>query len=76
MAKKLSKVERDAMELPLQERALLVERLLATLDLDQDIDVEEQWLREAERRYRGYRAGRIPSKPANQAFEEAAKRLR
>lgn len=64
------------MELPLQERALSIERLLATLDLDQDIDVEGQWLREAERRYQEYRAGRIPSNPANQAFEEAAKRLR
>jgi putative addiction module component len=72
----LRDVERDVMELPLQERALSIERLLATLDLDQDIDVEGQWLREAERRYQEYRAGRIPSKPANQAFEEAAKRLR
>jgi hypothetical protein len=42
MAPKLSEVERDAMELLLQERALLVERLLATLDLEQDVDVEEQ----------------------------------
>jgi hypothetical protein len=72
----LRDVERDVMELPLQERALSIERLLATLDLDQDTDVEGQWLREAERRYQEYRAGRIPSKPANQAFEEAAKRSR
>jgi putative addiction module component len=72
----MSDVERGAMELPLQERALLVERLLAALDLDQDINVEEQWLREAERRYQGYCVGRIASKPANQAFEESAKRSR
>jgi Putative addiction module component len=64
------------MGLPLQEQALLVERLLATFDLDQDIDVEEQWLREAKRRHREYRTGKIRSKPANEAFEEAAKRVR
>jgi hypothetical protein len=63
------------MELPLQERALSVERLLAALDLDQDTEVEERWLREAERRCQEYRAGGIPSRPANQAFEEAAKRF-
>jgi len=72
----LSDVERDAMELLLQERALLVERLRAMLDLEQDIDVEERWFREAERGRRGHRTGKIRSKPANRVIEEAAKRVR
>jgi putative addiction module component (TIGR02574 family) len=75
MTRKLSEVERDAMELPLQERALLVEHLLTTLDTGEDINAEEQWLQEAEKRYHDYRAGRIASRPADQVFQEATKRL-
>jgi putative addiction module component (TIGR02574 family) len=70
-ARNLSEVEGDAMQLPLKERALLAERLLATLDTGDDIEVEELWLQEAERRYQEYRAGRIASKPAKQVFEDA-----
>lgn len=75
MAGKLSEIESEAMQLSRQERAALVERLLATLDLGEDAGVEEIWLQEAERRYQGYRAGRIASKPAAQVCEDAKKRL-
>ena len=50
MTKKLSDVERDAMELTHQERATLAEHLLATLDPADDVDAEELWLQEAEKR--------------------------
>ncbi|MEK7806591.1 MAG: addiction module protein, partial [Chloroflexota bacterium] len=70
MARKFSDVESDAMQLPPRERALLIERLLATLDSGEDVDAEELWLQEAERRYQKYRAGGIESKPAAQAFED------
>jgi putative addiction module component (TIGR02574 family) len=59
------------MELSVQERALLVERLLATLDTGEDADVEELWLQEAEKRYAEYRAGKIASRPAERVMEEA-----
>ena len=75
MARNLKNVENDAMQLSQWERALLVERLLATLDIGEDVDAEELWLREAERRYQEYRAGRIESKPAKQVFEDANKHL-
>ena len=75
MARKLSEIESEAIQLSRQERALLVERLLTTLDLGEDVDAEELWLQEAERRYQEYRAGLIASKPAEQVFEDAKKRL-
>ena len=75
MARKLNEVERDAMKLSHQERAILAEHLLATLDPGDDVDTEELWLQEAERRYEGYRVGRIASKPAEQVFEDAKQRL-
>jgi putative addiction module component (TIGR02574 family) len=75
MARTLDEIESEAMQLSRHERAVLVERLLATLDVGEDVDAEELWLQEAERRYQEYRTGRIASKPASQVFEEAKKRL-
>lgn len=76
MARKLNEVESDAMQLSRQERAVLVERLLPTLDPGDDIDAEALWVLEAERRYQEYRAGRLASKPAAQVFEDAKNRLK
>lgn len=75
MTKKLSDVERDAMELTHQERATLAEHLLATLDPADDVDAEELWLQEAEKREAEYSAGKITSKPAEQVFGEARQKL-
>ena len=76
MVRKLTQVERDAMLLSRQGRALLVESLLATLDPGDEIDAEELWVQEAERRYQEYRAGRIASKPATQVLEDGKNILR
>jgi putative addiction module component (TIGR02574 family) len=75
MPRKLSDIERDAMELTPRERAILVERLLATLDPGDDTDTEELWLQEAEKRYAEYRAGKIASRSADQVIKEARQRL-
>ncbi len=76
MARKLSEIEYEAMQLSPRERGLLVSRLLATLDPGKDVNAEELWLEEAERRYKKYRAGGIGSKPAERAFEDAKERLK
>lgn len=68
MGKKLSEVEKEAMELPTTDRARLAERLLETIDEGEDVDAEEQWIEEAERRYRDYRAGKIGATPADKAW--------
>lgn len=75
MARELSEIERDAMELTRQERAILVERLLSTLDPGDDVDAQELWFQEAEKRYAEYRAGKIASKPAEQVFRDARQKL-
>jgi len=76
MHKTRQELEKDALALPKQERALLIERLLASLDIGQDEDVEEIWLAEAERRYQEYRAGKLSGRPAAMVFENAPKRLK
>jgi hypothetical protein len=42
-------------------------------DVGEDVDAEELWLQEAERRCQEYRAGHIASKPVEQVFEDAKK---
>ena len=76
MARKFNEIENDAMQLSSRERALLVARLLVSLDSGEDVDAEELWLEEAERRYQEYRAGGIKSKPAKLVFEDANEQLR
>ena len=75
MAKTLSEIESEAMQLSRKERATLIERLITTLDVGEDVEAEELWLQEAERRYEEYRAGHIASKPTAQVFADAKKRL-
>ena len=75
MARKVNEIASEAMQLSRQERAMLVERLLTTLDVGEDVDAEELWLQEAESRYQEYRTGRLASKSAEQVFEDAKKRL-
>lgn len=75
MARTLSEIKSEAMQLSRQERATLIEHLIASLDVGEDVEAEELWLQEAERRYEEYRAGRIASKPAAQVFADAKKSL-
>ena len=68
MRRPLSDIEQDALALPARDRAALAEHLLATLDPGVDVDAEEEWLSEAERRYQEYRAGRMTARPAAEAL--------
>jgi putative addiction module component (TIGR02574 family) len=47
----------EALQLPASERARLVERLIASLDIDPEI--EEAWAAEVERRYAGVEGGDV-----------------
>ncbi len=49
---------RQALQLPLSERASLVSELVASLDGEPDEDVEAAWAAELERRVEAARAGR------------------
>ena len=75
MARSLPEIEKEVLQLPERERAVLAERLLHSLIPGDDVDAEEDWLREAERRYREYREGKIKSRPAEQVIQEARKKL-
>lgn len=71
----LENIERQAMGLPIRQRAMLAEHLLASLDEADFAENERMWLEEADRRYREYKAGRIAARPYEAAMDAARERL-
>ena len=71
----LDEIEDEALRLPAESRAALVESLLASFS-GPDPDVQREWLDEAERRRWELVAGRVERIPAEEAFAQARARLR
>jgi putative addiction module component (TIGR02574 family) len=57
VSSRIKKIEKEALQLPSHERAVLAERLLHSLDEEEDVDVERAWIEEAERRYKEFKRG-------------------
>ena len=72
----LKEIEREISLLAVEDRARLMERLIRSLDTGEDVNSEEAWLDEAERRYRDYKAGKLTSKSADTVFDEAKSKLK
>ena len=60
---------RQALELPPNERAALVEGLITSLDKP-DPELDALWLKEAESRMAAYRSGELDAVDADQVFAE------
>jgi len=76
MSKSVAELEREARHLPVHDRALLAQHLIASIDPGEDVDAEAAWLEEAERRYQAYRQGKLTAKPADQVLHDAKSRLK
>ncbi|MBK5280821.1 MAG: addiction module protein [Nitrospiraceae bacterium] len=76
MSKSVAELEQEARHLPTQDRALLAQHLIASIDPGEDVDAEAVWLAEAESRYQAYREGKLIAKPADQVFREAKSQLK
>jgi putative addiction module component (TIGR02574 family) len=75
MPRSLAEIEKEVLQLPERDRATLAEQLLLSLVPGEDVDAENEWLEEAERRYQAYREGKIKSRPADKVIQEARKKL-
>ncbi|MEW5927190.1 MAG: addiction module protein [Gemmatimonadota bacterium] len=69
----IDQLERAALELPAGERALLAERILASLE--GQADFEQEWTEEIHRRLDEYEAGEGESIPGDEVFAEARRLL-
>lgn len=61
-------LEAHLLRLSRHERARLAQKLIASLD--EDDEIEQSWTEEAERRYEDLRSGSIDALPAEQVFAE------
>ncbi len=76
MSPSLKECETTARNLPVAERAVLLEHLIASLDVLDDAGAESLWVREAEERYAAYAQGRVSARPAADAIRDARERIR
>lgn len=64
-----------ALGLPVEDRAALAERLLASLDDLDERESDRLWGEEAERRLAAYRAGTAAARPAEDVYARAERLL-
>lgn len=76
MSPELQECEAQVMRLPLNDRAVLAERLIASLDSLDSTENERLWLDEAEKRYQEYKAGNISARRAVDVIREARSKIK
>jgi putative addiction module component (TIGR02574 family) len=74
MSSPLEALEAELLQLPAAERARLVERLIASLDADPE--VEQAWAAEVERRQAEIESGAVPLLPGPETLAEIKAKLR
>jgi putative addiction module component (TIGR02574 family) len=75
MATELEKCEQRGKNLPLRERALLIQHLIEGLDDLDEQNLERLWVQEAARRFKEFKVGNIKARPAEEVFCDARTRL-
>lgn len=65
---------REAATLPVEERAIVVDSLLRTLN-PPDPEIDRAWIRIAQRRLADLRSGRVQPVPGDQVFAKVKERF-
>ena len=71
MRPELIQCKTQALQLSLEERAVLAQHLIASLDTFDDAQNEHLWLDEADRRYREYKKGNVSARSAEDVLRDA-----
>jgi putative addiction module component (TIGR02574 family) len=74
MATSAKSILDQALRLPANDRAALVENLILSLDKP-DSSLDAQWLKEAEGRLVAYQSGELAAVDADEIFGELGKRI-
>jgi putative addiction module component (TIGR02574 family) len=75
MSRTLLEIQREAVRLPEKDREVLAERLIRSLKRAPLTQVEEAWVKEAERRFSAWRRGERVGVPVERAFIQIRKDL-
>lgn len=76
MSATVEKIALELLGLPIKSRALLAEKLIESLDEKQDKNVESLWIKEARRRSKEIKSGKVKCKPAKDVLREARLKLK
>ncbi|MEM1157967.1 MAG: addiction module protein [Verrucomicrobiota bacterium] len=71
----LEQLTEDALSLPATSRAYLAEKLLESIDYEEDVPVSPEWKKEIMRRAKELDEGTVEGIPAEAVFEEIEQRL-
>jgi putative addiction module component (TIGR02574 family) len=67
----IEQLTKEVMNLSLEERAELAQRLLVSLDEAPTSEIERLWMQEAERRLKEFREGTVQGIPSEDVFRRA-----
>ena len=67
----LQKIENEALHLPREERAQLIQRLVLSLEKPSEEEVSSDWLLEARRRAEELDSGSVQAVPGNEVIRKA-----
>jgi putative addiction module component (TIGR02574 family) len=70
----IKKIIEDALSLPVEERALLADSLLRSLNMP-DAGIDAKWTEVAKRRFQDLRSGKVKPVPGEVVFDRALKRF-
>jgi len=70
MSMKIEQIAEEALALPSEARALLADRLVESLDPEEDGYVHHLWIAEARRRRDDVRSGRVKTIPGDEALAQ------
>ena len=77
MTSNINELGKKALELSTHDRALLIRKLLESLEDGDDVENgEEIWTNEVKRRYSKYKKGKTSERPAKQVLENAKANLK
>jgi putative addiction module component (TIGR02574 family) len=66
----LEKLTQKVLELPLEDRARIADKLLESMDRLTPEEIQAIWAEEAERRYQAYKSGLIAAFPGDEVHRE------
>lgn len=76
MSANVAEIEAKIRSLSLEDKTDLLRVLIAELDGPADVDVEQAWLAEAQRRHREVLEGKVKPVPGERVFENLGTRLK
>ncbi len=76
MSPQTEAIMKEALQLPREARALIAEKLLESLDLEEPFEISEQWQQEIARRCREIDEGLVELIPGDQVLKEAGEGLK